>query len=118
MIYILYCKTIKTHLSYIFTMRSGLLALGIIIFVLGAIFYVVPFTGTTATTVSEQNGVQNIFAGITIPQQLSLAGMLIGLLLVIIGIAAPSVKPVVIAPQHTRHTVTDEKHVIYEKREV
>src|SRR3989338_6189961 len=90
-------------------MRSGLLAIGVILFIIGTVFYFIPFAGTTGTVAADGMGVRNVFAGITIPPVFSLITMLIGLALIILGIAIPDGnRPIIVTPEN-HHTIRDRR---------
>ena len=113
-------------------MRTGLMAFGIILIVIGAVFYLVPTpTGSaTATTITDGDAtVKSSYAAVHIPTPLSIAVLLIGFILFVTGAVLPSrgelrrmerpvssthvetVEEVDDSPVAAKRTVTRERHI-------
>lgn len=75
-------------------MRIGLLALGVLFFVFGAVFFLFPMASTTASgTDVDEARTQTIAARAAIPWQLSVASIITGLIFMVLGIALPDSQP-------------------------
>ena len=89
-------------------MKTGLIVIGIILLVLGGIFFYLPLATTTATSEvsNEAQGIDRVSAvqaAATVPVQFSAGSMIIGLILTLLGFLIPDTKPkVVIEPKEFR----------------
>ncbi len=96
-------------------MRTGLITLGIIFLIAGAIFYFMPLQSAAATTTNSQNGdtsVRTSSASFYIPWPVTLAMLLIGAALLTLGFALPG--PVVVkrvSPDDETYDVSSTEEV-------
>lgn len=75
-------------------MRTGLLALGVLFFIFGAVFFLFPSATTTASgTDVDEAKTQTVAARVIIPWQLSAASIITGLIFMVLGIALPDSHP-------------------------
>ncbi|MBI2657610.1 hypothetical protein HYX08_02850 [Candidatus Woesearchaeota archaeon] len=72
-------------------MRTGLVGFGVVLLVLGAVFFYMPIatTATAATTTEEGTTTKSVQAAAAIPPQLSIASMIAGVLLIMLGLVIP-----------------------------
>lgn len=95
-------------------MRAGLLALGVLLLIFGAVFFFFPATSTTAQgTNVEEAATTTVVARAIIPWQLSLASMITGLIFMLLGIAIPSSQPSMYV-----ENADEDKDVVYEKQKI
>ncbi len=94
-------------------MKTGLIVFGVIFLVLGGMLYFMPTqkAAATTTTVDEQGrDTQTSYATVEVPWPISVAFVVIGCLLLIIGII-PRDKVIVKEAPHSSHLVEKEEHV-------
>ena len=93
-------------------MRIGLLAFGVVLLVIGGIFYLMPTQSASATTTSATNSGSNTrvsSASISIPLPVTLAVLIIGFVFLVLGAALPN--PAVIVRDRTSSTETSSYDV-------
>lgn len=82
-------------------MRTGLIAFGVLLMVLGAMFYYIPRATTTVVSASDSGEVNTIRASAILPVQITIGGMILGVVLFILGLSIPDAEPrVYVAPEH------------------
>ncbi len=116
-------------------MRTGMIIFGVILLILGAVFYFVPTQSASAVTTTVNDGGVNTSsssAAVSIPWALTLATSLIGAVLLILGLAFPGPydrhtaaadstheveKRDHLDSQGRKHTTVHERHVEHRQRE-
>ena len=94
-------------------MRTGLVVFGIVLLVFGAVFFYWPTASASATgtEISQTPTSTTVYGSATLPTQLSIAAMLAGILMIVLGL---------LIPNYDRHvyatTVHDPDDVVVEKR--
>jgi hypothetical protein len=104
-------------------MRTGVLIFGGLLFILGLVFFFYPIAGASAAATTAGNGGTStdiVRASATVPFQVSLALLLLGVLVLVIGLVAPGPEPTVVREERDVHVHHDRpvRKVTYERKRV
>ncbi|HLG24102.1 MAG TPA: hypothetical protein VI564_04195 [Candidatus Nanoarchaeia archaeon] len=98
-------------------MRTGLLSLGVVLLVLGAVFYYFPIASASASGSQLEAGkTRTVIGYASLPMQVSIASMIIGAILIVLGLALPGSQPNVYVETPERRVEHHTEKIVERRR--